>query len=272
MKYKDEFGDRIKDYEKTFDYKLLNRSPILIRLDGNSFSKLTKNLKFEKPYDEVFNNAMLSATTAVLEYCSGACIAYTQSDEITVLLRNDQTLDTSPFLSNRIQKICSLVASTCSVAFNNYLSFQSKHQIFNELNAVFDCRVFVVPKEEVNNVFLWRQQDCWKNCVSAVAHFGLCDKYGRKTAQKMLHGKGASDRQELIFTELGMNMNDYPTKYKRGICVVRKAYNTPIEDILPIEKVKELGKEGEIVKRTLWTPDLDIPMFNKDPNYIEHLL
>jgi tRNA(His) 5'-end guanylyltransferase len=261
MKYKDEFGDRIKGYEKVFDHTLVSRLPIIIRLDGNSFSKFTK--PYKRPYDERITQAMTDSTTAVLNYCSGSIIGYHQSDEITVLLRNDQTLDTSPFLSNRIQKICSLVASTCSVAFNKSLGTD---------NAVFDCRVFVVNKEEVNNVFLWRQQDCWKNCVSAVAHWGLKDKYGRKTSQKMLDGQGASDRQEIIFKELGLNMNDYPTKYKRGICVVKKKFETPIEDILSPEKVKKLGKEGEIVVRRLWTPDYEVPMFNKNPEYIESLL
>lgn len=261
MKHKDNFGDRIKGYEKVFDYKLPSRFNIILRIDGNSFSKFTK--PYKRPFDERITKAMIDGATAVLNYCSGAMIAETHSDEITVLLRNDQTFDTTPFLANRIQKICSLVASTCSVAFNKSLGAD---------NAVFDCRCFVVPKEEVNNVFLWRQQDCFKNCVSDVVYCGLKSKYGRKTAQKMLDGKNGSERQELIFKELGLNMNDYPTKYKRGICIAKQEYHTPIEEILSEEKIKKLGKEGEIVTRTLWTPDMDIPMFNQNTDYIEGLL
>ena len=41
----------------------------------------------------VFEGAMDAAAMAVIDYCSGAEFCYIQSDEISILLRNDQTLD-----------------------------------------------------------------------------------------------------------------------------------------------------------------------------------
>src|SRR5690606_6640342 len=147
--------------------------PVIIRLDGNSFSRLTRVLKLEKPFDERFNRAMDAAAIAVLEYCSGAQVAYVQSDEITILLRNDQTHETTPFLGNRTQKITSLTAATAAVAFSQALAAELGLEARDGVRAIFDARVFVVPPAEVNNVFLWRQFDAFKNSVSTYAYWEL---------------------------------------------------------------------------------------------------
>jgi tRNA(His) 5'-end guanylyltransferase len=278
----DNFGNRIKGYEATSDFTLTSRLPVILRLDGNSFSKFTKQQHFKKPFDDTFSNAMWETAKAVLKYCSGSQVAYIQSDEITVLLRNDLSLDTSPFLANRINKICSLVASTASVTFCNYLNKQRvevnesdegvSYVETNFIDAVFDLRAFVVPPNEVNNVFLWRQQDAFKNCVSAVAWYGLGEKHGKKTTQKILDGMNTNQRQEAIFKELNINMNDYPTKYKRGVCIFRENYEAPIESIIGIEKATELNKLGEKVTRSHFVVDQNIPLFNQDPSYINKYL
>lgn len=278
----DQFGDRMKKYEAVTDFKLPIKLPVILRLDGNSFSKFTKQMGFKKPFDEDFADAMWEATKSVLKYCSGAQVAYVQSDEITVLLRNDQTPDTDAFLANRLEKICSLVASTASVTFCNYLNKNWVEYHKNSLNncnldegfisAAFDLRVFVVPPSEVNNAFLWRQQDAFKNCVSSVAWYGLGEKYGKKTAQKMLNELSTNQRQEIIFQELGMNMNDYPTKYKRGVCIYRENVEVPIESVLDAEKIAKFNKQGQMVTRTNFVVDENIPLFNQDTNYINKFL
>jgi tRNA(His) 5'-end guanylyltransferase len=211
---------------------------------------------------------MWNTTKEVLSYCSGAMVGYTQSDEITILLRNDQKIETEPFLGNRISKLCSLVASTASVSF----SLACTELLKKPTHATFDCRVFLVPKEEVNNVFLWRQKDSWKNCVSAVAYYGLKEKLGKKKAMALIDGKSNEERQEVIYKSLGLNMNDYPTKYKRGVCLVRKTVQIPIEQILSPEKIAKFGKAGTIVERSIWTVDDEIPLFNQDKYYIERFL
>lgn len=264
----DIFGDRMKKYEAVSDIKLTERIPIILRIDGNSFSKFTKKEKFEKPFDPVFADAMNEAMLAALNYCSGAQIGYTQSDEITILLLNDMTNDTQAFLGNRLEKLCSLVAGKVTARFNRVLG-EAKGKYFEE---VFDCRVFLVPEREVNNAFLWRQMDAFKNSVSGICYHGLSEKYGRKTAQKMMHGKGNAAQQELCFQELGINVNDYPTKYKRGVCAKRVTTQTPIEEIIGVEKAKALKKEGEIVERSKFELDYEIPLFNKEKDYIEELL
>lgn len=268
----DPVGERMKGYEESSENVLPARLPVIVRLDGNSFSRLTKGLKLEKPFDARFERAMDEAARAVCEYADGARLAYVQSDEISVLLTNDRTHDTQPFLANRTQKLTSLLAATASVAFNQAMADEAL-----PTSAVFDARVFVVPPAEVNNVFLWRQLDAFRNCVGAYAYYELADKYGRKTAARMLHGKGTDERQEIIFSELDVNINDLPAAWRRGRVLLRRVRDLPIEEVVDGEVLARLiergqAEAGQMVTRSAWEVDGEPPRFNHDPDYIERHL
>lgn len=77
-----------------------------------------------------------------------------------------------------------------------------------ERGALFDSRCFSIPKEEVVNCILWRQQDATRNSIQSVgqAYF----------SHKELMNKSCNDIQDMLFTEKGVNWNDYPTYLKRG--------------------------------------------------------
>lgn len=258
---KDQFGDRMKEYEKCGELVLPQNLPIIVRLDGNSFSKLTKRLKFKKPFDNNFREAMESAMQSVFEY-SGAKIGYCQSDEITLLINNPLG---QKFLSNRVSKICSLLASAATNGFNKY--FINAQNIFPE--ASFDCRVFVIPEKEVNNVFLWRQKDAWKNAVYSYAFFELQKQknISNRKATSRLKGMSLAQKQELIYNELNFNINNLATMYKRGFCILRKKVNVPVSE-LSAESQKYL-KNQEFIQRNKIVFDYEIPIFSKDHDYIE---
>lgn len=240
-------GNRMKGYEAASDYVLPSRMPIIVRLDGNSFSKLTK--KLDKPFDVNFRDWMNKAAIAVLEYCSGSQFAYVQSDEISILLRNDMTIQTDPFLSNRVQKLCSLLSSTCSLAFTKA----------SGMDAIFDCRVFVIPESDVNNAFLWRQRDAFKNCVSSYCYWSLGKKIGKKTAAKRVDGVSTNSRQEVLFQELGINVNDLPDWQKRGTLIAQEKKDVLVRDVVDQEtfaKLMKLKKATAYSKftRNVWVP------------------
>ena len=67
-------------------------------------------------------------------------------------------------------------------------------------------------------------------------------------------------------------MNSYPNKFKRGVIVYRHRRKIPIEDRIGSEKAAALGKSGEIIERSHWEVDREIPLFSKDPTYIEKFL
>jgi tRNA(His) guanylyltransferase len=195
------------------------------------------------------------------------------ADSITILLRNDQTHATEPFLGNRVQKIVSLTAAAASVAFTLALREQGLHTA----EAIFDGRVFLVPPSEVNNVFLWRQKDCFRNCVSSYAYFKIAEKVGRKTARRMLEGVSTKGRNQLVFRELGVNINELPARWRRGRAFRRVVRSIPLADVVPAEKLAHLVARGhaaadDSVLRSRWEMDADLPLFNQRPEYIEGLM
>lgn len=107
----------------------------------------------------------------------------------------------------------------------------------------FNSRVFVVPAFEVHNYFVWRQQDCTRNSIQAVAQ--------SLYSQKELHGINTTKLQDKMFTEKGVNWNDYTTVEKRGTC----AYRIPTTVI---------GKDGQETIRYKWILDYEMPILTSE--------
>lgn len=237
----DPMGDRFKAYENVAEQVLPSRLPVLLRLDGNSFSKLTKKLKFKKPFDDLFDGAMEEAALAVLRYCSGARFAFIESDEITIALRNDQTVETTPFLANRTQKIASLTAATASVAFNSYLRAGFMEEL--EVDGIFDCRVYVVPESDLNNAILWRQFDSRRNCISGYAYYRV--KESPNHSLKMLDKMSTADRSKLLADDFDLPEDKIPRHHLFGRMIYRQD--------------------------TRWIVDKNLPFFKDDQNFVYNL-
>lgn len=239
---RDSFGDRIKGYEACYSSKWPEKLPLILRLDGKSFHTQVKRWKCEKPFDDKMIDAMALTAKYLCENISGAKVAYTQSDEITILIRNDDTLSTQAWFGNEINKILSISSAKCTKAFiYNYFKGIIPDNI--EMLPEFDCRGFVVPEHEIENVFIWRQEDCTKNSIQMLAR--------SKFSHKRLHGLNTSALMDLLMNEHSVNWNDLPTHKKRGICVVKKEI-----------------KINEETTRNKWMVDLDIPIFTKERDYI----
>ena len=74
----------------------------------------------------------------------------------------------------------------------------------------FDCRTFVVPTlTEACNTVLWRQRDAVKNAISMAAQSMF--------SHKRLQHKSGPQMQEMMHTEKGVNFNDFPAPFKRGM-------------------------------------------------------
>ena len=99
---KDSLGDRMKEnYENRAKTYLVRRMPVIIRLDGKAFHTFTKGLK--RPYDEIFHNTMNATLKHLCENIQGCKLGYTQSDEITLLLTDYDTLTTDAWFDNNVR-------------------------------------------------------------------------------------------------------------------------------------------------------------------------
>ncbi len=163
----DSFAERMKGYEQASSNVLISRMPVIIRVDGKNFSKLTSGLK--KPFDTGITRCMHAAAMRLVTEVQNCKVAYQQSDEISLLLVDFQTLTTQPWFDNNIQKLAAVSAALATAGFAQEF-FRVFPELANEKKLpVFDGRCFNIPREDVTNYFLWRQRDAVRNSVSMAA-------------------------------------------------------------------------------------------------------
>lgn len=222
MKFKN-LEDKCQYYRSLTDYKLLPNTPILVMLDGKNFSTMIKN-NFKKPFDDDFIEMMNNTAKFLCNNIQGVKFAYTQSDEISLLITDYDTPETDTAFGGRLCKLQSILASMATAEFNrqfvlNKLSnkFDSVDVTFAEVYDVintmklcnFDCKCWPVPTE--NDAFAWflyRQLDCVKNSKQQTAQTYL--------PHKLLVGKDADTQIQMVKAHNGMDWNAFNDKYKYG--------------------------------------------------------
>ena len=267
MPVHDDLGKRMKEfYEQVSKTKLVRRMPMAIRIDGKAFHSFTKN--FDKPFDDILIKSMQQTTKYLCENIQGCVLGYTQSDEITLILVDYKTLESSAWFDGEVQKMVSISASMATLAFNRFFAdncrewfesvpfedldkpteevdrrFKAYTKAF-EKGAMFDSRVFNIPKEDCTNLIYWRQLDATRNSIQMVGQANF--------SHKELHGKSCNMIKDMLMTQKGINWNNLPTHKKRGSCVIRK---------------------GSGDGRMHWTIDTEIPIFKSEGReYIDKLI
>jgi len=198
-------GDRMKaNYEKRSEYKLLRRMPVIIRLDGRCFHSLTH--KCVKPFDSILSDSMEHTARYLCDEIQGAKCAYTQSDEISVLVIDYDTLTTQAWFDYNLQKVVSISAALASVYFSS--AFHEAVQ--------FDSRAFNLPIDEVANYFIWRQKDWIRNSVEMLtrSHYSA----------KQLLNKSQSEMHEMLHQK-GVSWADLPPRFKNGVFITKTVLN-----------------------------------------------
>lgn len=299
-------GNRMKRHEITTQ-NLLNRFiPVIIRLDGRAFHTFTRGLN--KPFDQNLIETMWETGRFLCEEVHGCKLAYIQSDEISLLLTDYTTIKTQAWFDYNVQKMVSIASSIATVGFNQEWCERIYRKGDWKVNwAMFDARVFNLPKEEVCNYFIWRQKDMVRNSIQGLAQANF--------SHKQLHNKNCDQLQELLFQEKNINWNDCLTFQKRGVCITKEEYeinndknilmsfcrslkdkklisiqqqmsfvgmikNDNIDDVINYfnknnlfqEYVLFCKKENQKQYRTRWVVDKEIPIFTQDRNYIEKYL
>lgn len=246
---KDNLGDRMKNnYENRAKTQLLRRTPVIIRLDGKAFHTFTRG--FKKPFDDIIIEAMQQTMLALCKNIQGCVLGYTQSDEITLVLTDYNKLETAAWFDYDVQKVCSVSASIATLEFNkSYTQILQRKNIltpdFRALvrGALFDSRCFNIPKEEVVNCILWRQQDAIRNSINSVGQANFL--------HKELQGLSTKQVLDKLLKEKNINWNSLPIYLQRGSCCIKK-------------EVNELNS---------WFIDTEIPIFKGEGReYIEKLI
>ena len=240
-KDKDPLGTRMKTfYEDVTRNKLPGRTNTIIRLDGKAFHTFTRGCK--KPFDASLTDALEETTRFLCEKIQGCKLGYHQSDEISLLLTDYDTLTTSAWYDRNIQKIASVSASYATAVFNQI--WQHTHP--GASLAFFDSRVFTIPEtQEVINYFYWRRLDATRNSVSAVAqsHF----------SQKALNGKGVASQKDMV-AEKGDPWEKYEDRFRFGTFTVGRTHEVEIEfpPMVKVEAPVTSWTSVQKVKKKVW--------------------
>lgn len=207
---KDDLGDYLKsEYEKPeTERRFPRQAPIYVRLDGRAFSNFTRRLQAEKPFDGSLTWKMIGLARHLVVR-TGARIAYTQSDEISLILY-EPDLSKTLFFDGRVQKLTSVLAGMASGCFNRMFSPDEVHRAsIDQMPPVFDCRAFSVPnREEAAKVILWRQKDCVKNAITLIA--------SKHYSHDKLMGMSTRDRVSAI-EQAGDSLCNYPIENRQGV-------------------------------------------------------
>lgn len=274
MSIHDDLGIRMKTfYEQAPKTKLMRRTPVIVRIDGKAFKTFTKG--FQKPFDEVLIQTMQETTKYLCENIQGCVLGYTQSDEISLVLIDYQSFETTAWHNYEVQEVCSDAASMATRAFNKFFrknvlrwwcaplvantkDFRNRESLYltylnaQEKGATFDARCFNIPKEEVANYLYWRQIDASNNSIQMVGRANF--------SQEELQKKSLNDIHYMLRLQKGINWNDLPTYLKRGACVIYESYQNP-----------NSFTDDDWVSG--WTIDKDIPKFKDDGRgYVDRLI
>ena len=279
----DDLGTRMKEYEKRNQYYLQKRTPVAIRVDGRSFHTFTKG--FKRPFDDILMKSMQETAKYMCENMGNAKFAYVQSDEITIILVDYDTLETDCWFNYRTDKLCSISASMATMAFNrifvknvdewgrltfpnwdeggtneevdvDLLKLNDAYQRAIGKGAMFDARCFNIPKEEVTNLIYWRQLDASRNSIQMVGQANF--------SHNELQNKSCNDIQDMLMLQKNINWNDFPTYQKRGSCIVKSDEKETITE-------DNIGTKMTI--RSKWIIDKEMPILKgKDRAYIDKLV
>ena len=206
----------------------------VIRVDGRAFSRFTAE-RYGKPFDPEFS-ALMVRTAETLFAELGASYAYTESDEISVLLPAAADL-----FGRSVEKLVSISAGLASAAF----TLSSGEAV------CFDSRVWIgAGAEDVIDYFAWRQADAARCALNGWCYWTLrnAGQTAAEATRALRHSKTAG-KNELLFRH-GINFNDVPAWQRRGIGLWQEEYERAGYD--PIREVEVTATRRRIhVERDL---------------------
>ena len=250
MKF-EELDKEMRLYEESLDQFVLPDMYLAARLDGRSFTRLTKEIcHFEAPFDSCFRDLMTETTKALMEAGFRIVYGYTESDEISLLFHPDDRT-----FGRKVRKINTTLAGEASAAFSLALGQA----------ATFDCRVIPLPNEKrVEDYFAWRQEDAHRNSLNGWCYWTLRKEgISQNQATAILEGQSVPYKNELLF-QRGINYNDLPSWQKRGIGIY-------YQDIAKEGWNPLTGQTVQTKRRELFS-NYELPMGEEYRQFVRHFL
>eukprot|EP00892_Ulva_mutabilis_P001933 jgi/Ulvmu1/11740/UM008_0153.1 len=228
----------VKNFEQ--DTVLLPDCWIVVRVDGKGFTKFCDAHGFQKPNDARALRLMDGCAVAVMQELGDIVLAFGESDEYSFVFRKQTTL-----YKRRSFKLVSVLVSLFSASYVRLWS-QFLPEVPLQYTPMFDARAVCYPNNRVLRDYLaWRQVDTHINNQYNTCYWALRQQGGKSPgeAQALLKGTLTEHKNELLFTQFGINYAKLPEQFRKGSVVVR-------ED----REVTSKNTRGEEVTRTKRLP------------------
>lgn len=241
-------------YENSYTQTIISRIPVIIKIDGRSFTTVTKNIP--KPFCQrtmlLFNSTMVSLAKQI----DGVMFGYQYSDKIILVLRNDRSPDETPWFGNNTQKISSSAASMATYKFmTNMVEMNNPPDLNGEV--IFSAHTFGVPSiKEAINYLLYKQFRCIQNAVDEAVRSVLWSRYGNQT-YSILEDKDMNDRKQIL-DEAGFEFESLPSSFRHGSAT----YLAP--SFYPTE-------HGQVTRHK-WISDFSVPLFNDSKEWLNTII
>ncbi|XP_059473605.1 probable tRNA(His) guanylyltransferase [Neocloeon triangulifer] len=207
------------EYVRNFeaDDRCLPNTWIVVRIDGRGFHKFSEKHEFVKPNDKRSLDLMSKAASRVMTEFKEICLAYGQSDEFSFVFKRDTDLH-----KRRASKLMTCVSSLFSSAY--VFHWPQFFDIPLKYPPSFDGRVVLYPTtQNLRDYLSWRQADCHINNLFNTVFWALVLKGGltNSEAEQRLSGTFSSDKNEILFSEFGINYNNEPQLFRKGSVLIR---------------------------------------------------
>ncbi|XP_040169378.1 probable tRNA(His) guanylyltransferase [Anopheles arabiensis] len=211
------------EYVKQFEQeeKLLPNSWIVVRIDGKGFHRFCNVHSFSKPNDLDALQLMNLAGMTVLQEFNEIAIGYGQSDEYSFVFRREASV-----YQRRRDKLVSYVASLFTSAYMfHWKRIFDGRSIAMRYPPSFDARAVLYPTDEnLRDYLSWRQADVHVNNLYNTTFWNLvASGLSNSDAEKRLQGTLASDKNEILFSQFGINYNNEPIIYRKGTILLPKS-------------------------------------------------
>lgn len=230
--------ERMVSYELISNALLTKKLPVIISLNGRSFRKLTSLLT--KPYCNDFSILMGQILICLMSEIEGSVFGYSYNDEIHIVCRNDQTLQTEAWYGNDIQKIVSASASLASISL---FSLAKQRDIKLLGNPVFLGKTFILPSiAETINYLISKQNQASNSAIHFATYYELLKIHNTPDkVLQLMRDLNTDEKYELLMKQEGVNLNQYGLAFWRGIGCYRvptlinneTKYKLTINDSLP---------------------------------------
>lgn len=209
------------EYVKKFEQgdELLRGCWIVVRIDGKGFHKFSDKHDFTKPNDKRALDLMNASAKHVMNEFSDIIICYGQSDEYSFVIRR-----TADLYRRRSAKITTNVVSMFASAYVFYWP-----KFFDESTPLvyppaFDGRAVLYPTDQnLRDYLSWRQADCHINNLFNTTFWALVNqgKLSNNDAMEKLKGTLAKDKNEILFSQFGINYNNEPEQLRKGTTLIK---------------------------------------------------